>query len=202
LKLRAAGWFVLAAAGCSSILPTAPPQAYYDLAYDPAPVQCARSYSSPVEVWDFSAVAPFDRAEMVVTQGREVSFSRGHQWVDRPDVMVAGKLIRDLGAGRLFPLAVSPRDPEGAPLEITGNLYRFAWEKDGGSARARFEADVILRKSGEPAQILLHRRYQVDSDALPATTDAAVFARAMSGVVGRFSALLRRDLCDALPAGK
>jgi ABC-type uncharacterized transport system auxiliary subunit len=96
---------------------------------------------------------------MVVTQGREVSFSRGHQWVDRPGVLVAEKLIRDLSGGRPFPIAISPRDPEGAPLELTGNLFRFAWAKEGKSARATFEADVVLRKTGEPAQVILHKRY-------------------------------------------
>jgi ABC-type uncharacterized transport system auxiliary subunit len=184
-------------AGCS-ILPKAPPQAYYDLKYDAEPVRCAASYSSPVEVWEFTAVAPYDRSDMVVTDGREVSVSPGHHWVDRSGALVAGKLLRDLNGGHLFPLAVSARDPQGAPLALTGNVYKFAWEKDGASARASFEADVILRSGATPAEILLHKRYAVRSEPISATDDASAFARAMSGAVGRFSALLRRDLCDAL----
>jgi ABC-type uncharacterized transport system auxiliary subunit len=188
-----------AVAGCSSILPKAPPEAFYDLTYDPQPVDCSASYGAPVEVWNFTAAGPYDRTDMVVTQGSEVSFSRGHQWVDRPGVLVAEKLIRDLSGGHLFPLAVSPRDPEGAPLELTGNLFRFAWAKDGGSARASFEADVILRKTGEPAQVILHKRYDVSSEPVTSTDDASAFARSMSEAVARFSAQLRHDLCVALP---
>lgn len=199
MSARPSQRIVLAAAaiaGCS-VLPKAPPQAYYDLQYEAEPVQCASSYPSPVEVWDFSAAAPYDRTDMVVTSGREVSPSRGHQWVDRPGALVASKLLRDLNDGRLFPLAVSPRDPQGAPLELTGDVYRFAWEKEGGSARARLEADVILRTTGERAQVLLHRRYDVRSEPVISTDDASVFARAMSGVAARFSVLLRHDLCAA-----
>jgi ABC-type uncharacterized transport system auxiliary subunit len=183
--------------GCS-IVPKAPPRAYYDLKYDAEGVQCARSYPSPVEVWEFSAEAPYDRSAMVVTEGREVSFSQGHQWVDRSGALVAGKLLRDLNAGKLFPIAVSPRDPQGAPLELTGDVYRFAWEKDGSAARASFEADVILRRTGEGAEVLLHKRYDLRSEGTAPADDAAAFAREMSVVVGRFSALLRHDLCDAL----
>ncbi len=195
----AARWslVIALAAGCSSILPKAPPQEYYDLGYDAEPVQCAGSYAAPVEVWEFTAAAPYDRPDMIVTQGGEVSLSHGHQWVDRPGVLVAGKLIRDLNEGRLFPLAVSPRDPEGGALELTGNLYRFAWEKDGGSARARLEVDVVLRKTGDRTQMLLHKRYDLQSGPVTSPDDASRFARAMSGVVARFSSVLRHDLCAA-----
>jgi ABC-type uncharacterized transport system auxiliary subunit len=188
-----------AVAGCSSILPKAVPEAFYDLMYEPQPVDCGGSYGVPVEVWNFTAAGPYDRTDMVVTQGSEVSLSRGHQWVDRPGVLVAQKLIRDLSGGRLFSIAISPRDPEGAPLELTGNLFRFAWAKAGGSARASFEADVILRRTGEPAQILLHKSYDVSSEPVTSTDDASVFARAMSEAVARFSTQLRHDLCASLP---
>jgi ABC-type uncharacterized transport system auxiliary subunit len=199
VKIRPASSILLlaAVAGCSSILPKAPPEAFYDLMYEAERVDCHAGYGEPVEVWNFTAAGPYDRTDMVVTSGREVSLSRGHQWVDRPGVLVAQKLIRDLSGGRLFTVAVSPRDPAGAPLQLTGNLYRFAWMKDGGSAHASFEADVILRRTGAPAQVLLHNRYDLNSEPVSTTDDASAFARAMSGVVARFSALLRRDLCAA-----
>ncbi len=201
MKLGAAPVVVaVALAGCSSILPKAPAKMYYDLEYDPRPVDCAHSYAAPVEVWSFPAAGPYDRSDMVVTDGREVSFARGHQWVDRPGELVAQRLRRDLGAGRLFPLAVSPRDPEGASLQLTGDLYRFALEKDGGSARARLEADVVLRATGHGARVLMHERYDVRSDPVTRADDASVFARAMSGVMARFSTLVRRDLCAAIEA--
>lgn len=199
--MRAPLLVLFAVAGCSSILPEAKPQTYYDLKYDPQPVQCERAYSAPVQVWEFAAAAPYDRSAMAVTHGREVSLSQGHQWVDRPGVLVAGKLIRDLNGGRLFPLAVSPRDPQGAPLELTGELYKFGWDKSGGAAVARLEADVVLRSTGDHARVLLHKRYAIDSPAIADTGDAAAFAKAMSGVAGTFSALLRRDLCEAAPPG-
>jgi ABC-type uncharacterized transport system auxiliary subunit len=198
--MRAAAPLVLVATaiGCSSILPKAPPETYYDLKYDPQPVDCAASYPSPVEVWNFAGTGPYDRTDMVVTEGREVSFSAAHKWVDRPGVLVAQKLLRDLGGGKLFPVAVSPRDPEGAPLQLNGTIYRFAWDKSGGSARAAFEADVILRKTGAADEVLLHKRYELSSQPVTATDDASVFALAMSGVVAQFSAALRHDLCAAL----
>lgn len=204
MKIRPATliFVVAAVAGCSSILPKAPPEAFYDLMYDPQPVDCGAAYGDSVEVWNFTAAGPYDRTDMVVTSGREVSFSHGHQWVDRPGALVAQKLIRDLSGGRLFAVAVSPRDPEGAPLQLTGNLYRFAWVKDGGSAHASFEADVVLRRTAAPAQVVLHNRYDLDSEPVSATDDASAFARTMSGVVARFSALLRRDLCAALPRNR
>ncbi len=186
-------------AGCSSILPRAPSETYYDLRYEAEPVRCAASYSSPVEVWSFAGAGPYDRTQMVVTDGREVSFSRGHQWVDRPGVLVAQHLMRDLSGGNLFTLAVSPRDPVGAHLALTGTLYRFAWAKEGGSARARLEADVVLRRTGTPGDVLLHRRYDLRSEPLGETDDASAFARAMSGVVSQLSTRVRRDLCAALP---
>jgi ABC-type uncharacterized transport system auxiliary subunit len=203
MKILPAPFVLIAvlATGCSSILPKAPPEEFYDVMYDPEPVACSGAYGAPVEVWNFTAAGPYDRTDMVVTAGRQVSFSKGHQWVDRPGVLVAQKLIRDLSTGRLFAIAVSPRDPEGAPLELTGDLYRFAWVRDGASAHASLKADVILRRSGAPAQIVLHKRYDLDSEPVAAADDATAFARAMSGVVARFSVLLRRDLCAALPRG-
>ncbi len=199
MNTRAALWSLSAIAftGCASILPKAPPQTFYDVAYDPEPVDCARSYPSSVEVWNFAAVAPYDQPEMVVTDGREVSFSRQHQWVDRPGVLVAQRLTRDLGSGRLFPLAVSARDPEGAPLELTGTVYRFAWQREGGSARATVQVEVVLRRTGSHPEVVLHQRYDASSDPETAADDAAAFARAMSVVVARLSTQVRHDLCAA-----
>lgn len=194
---RTALWSLAAivVTGCASILPKAPPQTFYDVEYHPEPLDCAEAYPAPVEVWNFTAVAPYDRPEMVVTDGGEVSFSRGHQWVDRPGVLVAQRLTRDLGADRLFPLAVSPRDPEGAPLELSGTLYRFDWQREGKSARAVVQADVVLRRTRGHPEVLLHRRYEASSEPQEAADDAAAFARAMSGVVARLSTRVRRDLC-------
>jgi ABC-type uncharacterized transport system auxiliary subunit len=185
---------VVAAAAACSVLPKAPPPVDFDLSYQTAAVACAASYPSGVEVWDFTAAAPFDRTNMVVTQGREVRPSPAHRWVDRPGPMVAATLRRDLAAGHLFPLVVSPRDPQPAPLQLTGDVYRFAWERDGGSARASFEADLVLQEKG---RVLLHKRYDLSSDPVPSADDSSAFARAMSAVIGRFSVELRQDLCAA-----
>ncbi len=201
MRRRSAGCVALVAwaglAGCASILPRAPTTTYYDVRYEPERVDCPLSYPSPVEVWNLTSADPYDRTDMVVVQGREVALSRDHQWVDRPGVLVAQALRRDLGGDRLFPLVVSPKDPEGARLELTGTLYRFAWEREGRSARASLEVDVVLRTAGDGARILLHRRYDLSSTREAATDDAAAFARAMSGVVARLSLLVRRDLCAA-----
>ena len=106
-------------------------------------------------------------------------------------------LRRDLDGSRLFPSVLSPRDAQVSSLELTGHLYRFAWERDGGSARAVLEVDVELQQTKDAPRMLLHKRYDLSSDPVAATDDAAAFARAMSTVIGRFSAALRQDLCSA-----
>lgn len=186
-------------AGCASILPKAPSTTHYDLEYTPERVDCPRSWPAPVSVWGFGAAAPYDRNDMVVVDGRKVSFSEDHQWVARPGELVAQALMHDLAGGGLFPLVVSARDPGGAPLQLSGTVYRFAWEKQGGSARAALTVDVVLRRAGEGVQPLLHRRYELSSPPQAATDDASAFARAMSAVVGQLSTRVRRDLCAAIP---
>lgn len=198
--MRAASLSILMIAGCSSILPKAPPQSFYDLRYDREPERCARPATSGIEVWEFTADAPYDGPDMVVTAGREVARSEGHQWVGRPGEMVAAALMRDLNQGGPFTVALSPRDPEGAPFELTGNLSRFAWAKDGAQAHAELEADVVLRRTGDGARVLLHKRYAVRSQPYATTDEAKVFARAMSEVMARFSSLVRQDLCSAVAA--
>jgi hypothetical protein len=117
--------------------------------------------------------------------------------VDRPGVLVAQRLTRDLGSGLLFPLAVSPRDSQGEPLELTGTLYRFAWQREGASARAIVQAEVVLRRTGRHPEVLLRQRYDASSEPQATTDDAATFANAMSGVAARLSLLIRQDLCAA-----
>jgi hypothetical protein len=70
-------------------LPKAPPEAFYDLMYEAQPVDCGGSYGVPVEVWNFTAAGPYDRTDMVVTQGSEVSLSRGHSAQLRRDLCAA-----------------------------------------------------------------------------------------------------------------
>jgi ABC-type uncharacterized transport system auxiliary subunit len=193
MRATAAAAVAAALAACS-VLPKSPDKESFDLRYRTEPVACRESFSSPLELPDFVAEAPFDRTEMVVTQGREVRPSRGHLWVDRPGAMVAATLRRDLDATNLFPSVLSPRDAQVSSLELSGHVYRFAWDRNGQSAHAVFEADVEFQRND---RLLLHKRYDLSSDPVAATDDAAAFARAMSSVVGRFSVALRQDLCAA-----
>jgi ABC-type uncharacterized transport system auxiliary subunit len=199
MSVRKAAFIAVASviSGCSAMLPRAPAQTYYDLRYDATSVACGGAFAAPVEVWNFTAAGPYDRTDMVVSDGRRLSFSRSHEWVARPGVLVAESLRHDLNAAHLFPLAVSPRDARAGALELTGNLYRFVWEREGGSAQAHLEADVVLRTADDPPRLLLRNRYDFFSEPVAATDDSAQFARAMSGAVAKLSIVVRRDLCAA-----
>jgi ABC-type uncharacterized transport system auxiliary subunit len=181
---------------CSSLLlsTTAPP-VYYQLQYAPEEVECARGFDQGVRVWDFSTAHPFDRTDMVVVKGRgEVLYSSSYQWVANPGTMVAQDLLRDLTLGALFPQVVSGESPLTVPLELTGRVFVFGWEKSGPQARAVLQVEVSLTDT-TAQKVLFRRTYTLESQPFKEDTSSE-FARAMDGLAGEFSGRLRRDLCS------
>lgn len=194
-------WFLLAVAavsmpGCSALLgSTSAPPVYYQLEYDAPSVPCSHPFSEAVRVWGFTASSPFDRPEMVVVrEGGEVLYSAARQWVATPGNMISQSLLRDFDDGSLFPRAVSAEDPTVVPLDLTGRVFSFAWEKRDASVRAALQVDVSLTEAGKERRLLFRRRYALTGP--PSSTDtAAGFASAMSSLMREFSERLQRGLC-------
>jgi ABC-type uncharacterized transport system auxiliary subunit len=190
-------------AACSSLLvsSTAPPT-YYRLEYTPSKVDCSREYHEGVRIWDFTTSSPFNRPEMVVIKkSEEVLYSSSYQWVAMPGSMVAQCLLRDLNYSSLFTQVVSPDSPVTVPLEMTGHIFVFAWDRKESDVRAELQAQVTLTNRANSDKILFRKNYRLNSDPFKKNT-AADFARVMSGLVYDFSQKLQRDLCDNLVAGK
>jgi ABC-type uncharacterized transport system auxiliary subunit len=187
----------LSAGGCGGILPEpGPAPVFYRLAYDPPPVDCPCSFDQRVRVREFSAASPYDQMEMTVLRpGGEVSFSGTYQWVAPPGRMVAESLGRDLSAGDLFPAVSMEADPSFPPLELTGRIYTFAWERNDGKERAVLTVGVSLTDTVGDSGILFNRIYRFRSPPHP-DGKAPLFAAAMSELVGDLSVRLRQDLCS------
>jgi ABC-type uncharacterized transport system auxiliary subunit len=182
--------------GCSSLLlPKSPPPVYFRLEYKSVGVECAKSFTRGLRVWDFITSSPFDQSDMVVIDhGQQVSFSGSFQWITSPGTMVAESLLRDLNEGSLFPQVVSGDSPIDVPLALTGHVFTFAWMRQGSTARAMLQVEVSLSSTGATSRLIFRRTYELKS--APFTEDtAATFARAMSGIVSQFSQQLQRNLC-------
>jgi ABC-type uncharacterized transport system auxiliary subunit len=200
-----AGWLLclalLGPAGCISFhLPSAKAPIYYQLDYQPPAVHCAQSFKQGVRVWRFISSSPYGRTEMaVVKPGGQVSFSSNFQWVASPGTLVADSLVRDLAGSRLFPQAVGANDPANVPLELSGHIFVFAWDRSGGASRAELQVAVSLVNT-ETSKVLMRREYAFKSHPMAEDTSAA-FARAMSGLMGEFSRKFQADLCASLGGG-
>jgi ABC-type uncharacterized transport system auxiliary subunit len=190
------GLTLIALTGCSSLLlPTSPPPGYYRLEYQTVGVECAKSFTGGLRVWDFTTSSPFDQRDMVVIDHEQkVSFSGSYEWIAPPGTMLAESLLRDLDEGSLFPQVVSGDSPIDVPLALTGHVFTFAWVRQGSTARAVLQVEVSLSSTGATNRLIFHRNYELTSE--PFTEDtAAAFAGAMSGIVSQFSQQLQGDLC-------
>jgi ABC-type uncharacterized transport system auxiliary subunit len=192
---------LLWSAGCISFhLPSAAPPVYYQLEYPPPAVRCTHSFQQGMRVWKFNASSPYGRTEMaVVKPGGQVSFSNNFQWVASPGTLVADSLVRDLAASRLFPQTVGANDPATVPLELSGRVFVFAWDRSGGASRADFQVEVSLVNT-DSSKVLLRREYHFKSEPMAEDTSAS-FAQAMSGLVAEFSRKIQEDLCASLAGG-
>jgi len=196
-------WWVLGlvalwAAGCGGkLFPKSKPPVYYQLDYQPAAVHCRQAFQKGLRVWRFADASTYQRTEMVVIEPQgQVKFSSAFQWVARPGVMVADNLQRDLTTSGLFPQVVSGTDPVTVPLELTGRVFVFAWERCGAISQAALQVEVSLIDTDEPRRVVFRRQY--DFRSLPLGDDSsAAFARGMSAVMKQFSERFQQDLCRA-----
>lgn len=197
-------WFwLLSMGGCVSFhLPSAVAPVYYQLDYRPAPAHCSQTFKKGVRVWKFGASSPYERTEMVVLQPQgQVQFSSAFQWVASPGVLVADCLLRDLALSRLFPRVVGANDPTTTPLELSGHIFVFAWERRGATSQAALQVAVSLVDTGTPRQVLFRREYNLRSAPFSEDTSVA-FARAMGSLMSAFSVRLQQDLCNSLGASR
>lgn len=189
------GLITMWVAGCSSIFPRAAPPIYYQLKYQSPVVRCRQAFTKGLRVWQFTSSSPYRRTEMVVVKPEgKVSFSSAFQWVANPGTMVAESLQHDLTSSRLFPQVVSANDPAAAPLELSGRVFVFAWDRAGTVSRAALQVEVSLIDTEEPRQVVFRREYDLSSQPF-AENSSSAFARAMSGLMREFSARLQQDLC-------
>ena len=186
-------------AGCVSFhLPSAAPPVYYQLDYQPPGVHCPRAFNKGVRVWKFTTSSPYDRTEMVVLKPEgQVMFSSAFQWVASPGTLVSESLLRDLAQTKLFPRVVGANDPANTPLELSGHVFVFGWERSGATSRAVLQVSLSLVDTTAPRRVILRREYSLRSEAWGDDSSAA-FARAMSGLVAQFSADFQHDLCNCL----
>jgi ABC-type uncharacterized transport system auxiliary subunit len=186
----------LSIGGCGGLLPDPKPAAvYYQLDYEPPPVDCLHSFDEGVRIREFTAASPYDRAEMTVLRpGGEVSFSGAYQWVAPPGRMVAESLGRDLSARELFPSVSMGANPSFPPLELSGRLYTFAWEQNEGEWRAMLTVGISLTRTVGESEILFSRNYRFRSPP-HVEGNAPLFASAMSTLVEDLSIRVRQDLC-------
>jgi ABC-type uncharacterized transport system auxiliary subunit len=186
-------------AGCASLIfPSSPPPVYYQLDYQATPRPCPQAFNKGVRVWTFTSSESYRRTGMVVLKpGGEVAFSSAFQWVAGPGTLLPDSLQRDLTLSSLFPRVVGANDPTGAPLELSGHVFVFAWERTGPISRAALQIEVSLIDTDEaPRRIIFRREYDLRSGPFAEDTSTA-FARAMSGLVAEWSQRLQQDLCAA-----
>jgi ABC-type uncharacterized transport system auxiliary subunit len=193
------GLVALWAAGCGGkLLPKSKPPVYYQLDYQATPIHCQQAFQKGVRVWRFTDSSTYQRTEMVVIQPQgKVAYSSAFQWVARPGTLVADNLQRDLAMGRLFPQVISGNDPVTVPLELTGHVFVFAWERAGALSRAALQVEVSLIDTDKPRHVVFRRQYDLRSQPLGEDSSAA-FARGMSALMSQFSERLRQDLCRAI----
>jgi ABC-type uncharacterized transport system auxiliary subunit len=197
-------WWVLGLvalwlAGCGGkLLPKSKPPVYYQLDYQATPLHCGQALQKGLRVWRFADSSTYQRTEMVVIQSQgKVAFSSAFQWVANPGTLVADSLQRDLTLSRLFPQVVSANDPAAAPLELSGHVFVFAWERAGAVSRAALQVEVSLIDTEAPRRVLFRRGYDLTSPPLGEDSSSA-FASAMSEVMRQFSEKFRQDLCTAI----
>jgi ABC-type uncharacterized transport system auxiliary subunit len=196
-------WFILLIPACltgcvSFSLPKAAAPVYYQLDYQHTPVPCSRAFQKGVRVWKFTSSSPYGRTEMAVLNPEgKVQFSHSFQWVASPGTLVSQSLLRDLTLSPLFPQAVSANDPANVPLELSGHVFVFAWERTGSISRAALQVEVSLIDTEPPRRVIFRRSYDLKSGPMVENTSAA-FAQAMSGLMQEFSQKFQQDLGAAL----
>ena len=189
------------AGGCSSMIrPESSQPVFYKLDYQFTPVNCSSFFKGGVRIWNFTAVPPYERTQMVVLgTGREVIFSRNYQWTALPGAMLSKNIRNDLEGEKLFSGGLVESGMETAPFELTGQIGKFACRRTNGSCRAVLEVDVTVNRTRTRGEQVFKKKYELKSEPFD-KSDSSRFAAAMSKLAGRFSEQLRQDLCAV--AGK
>ncbi len=185
--------------GCSSLLfKSTPAPLYFQLDYPPVTVECPQGFKKGVKILEFSVSSPYDQTNMVVIEkGQRVSYSSSYQWVTSPGRLIADSLLRDLNAGRLFPQAAASNSPVMTPLEMTGHVFNFSWEKMNSEYRARLHIELSLTDTtGTSAErsVVMRKNYQLTSEPYRENSPDN-FAKAMGSAMAQFSKELQGDLC-------
>jgi ABC-type uncharacterized transport system auxiliary subunit len=193
------GLVALWAAGCGGkLLPKAKPPVYYQLDYQSPQLHCRQAFQKGLRVWRFTDSSTYQRTEMVVIKPQgKVAFSSAFQWVARPGSLVADNLLRDLTVSRLFPRVISGDDPVTVPLELTGHVFVFAWERHGAASRAALQVEVSLIDTDKPRHVVFRQQYDLRSQPLGEDSSSA-FARGMSELMRQFSERFQQDLCRTI----
>ncbi|MHC1743711.1 MAG: ABC-type transport auxiliary lipoprotein family protein [Syntrophobacteraceae bacterium] len=192
--------FVFVLTGCASYFSSGSPPQYYEIDYAAPPSDCGSGWREGVRVWPFSASAPYDREEMIILDAdHKVRFSSVYRWVAVPGVMVADRLLQDLGRSRLFAGATAPVNRLASALELSGHIHRFAWEEGGsGNNSAVLEVEVSLWQEDPKRDVLFRRHYRFESPPFPSGSPESM-AEALSRLVREVSDSLQRDLCAMRP---
>jgi ABC-type uncharacterized transport system auxiliary subunit len=175
----------------------APAPDYYQIDYPYQPAACGRSFPGAVRIGSFSAIAPFDREDMIViSPSLQVRSSSHYKWVAPAGGMVANSLMRDLSLGKVFENVVPAGDPVAAEYGISGQIYRFALE-NGPASHALLDLEISLRQE-KARSVVFRKHFHYESPPLT-STGPDEFAHAMAGLVSRLSIDLRYYLCPIIP---
>ncbi len=189
--------FLVLGSGCSAILSRPAPSSLYQLHYRARSGPCAAAFPASVRIWPLEASPPYDQEALVVlADDARVRFSSQYSWVALPGKMVSDWLARDMSQARLFPSVMTAGEHFAVSYDLGGHLFVFAWQRRQDRWQAVLEAEITLVEN-RPAQerrIVLRKPYRLVGESV-AENDAEAFARAMSQLVGDFSATLQQDLC-------
>jgi ABC-type uncharacterized transport system auxiliary subunit len=156
---------------------------------------CRHAFDRSLRIWDFSTAEPFNRNQMAVLNSNgTMVFSREHQWVDLPGVMIAQALQRDLSRSGLFTTVVRGMPEVGTAYELSGRLLAFGCQRGRDGDRAVLRVQVRLHQQSKPEEPVFDQTYGYRSPS-SARLSSSDFVDAMNGLAARFFSRLRQDLC-------
>jgi len=194
-------WVVLAlmtAQGCSSLLvKSTPAPVRYQLDYAVPEVSCPAAFEQGLRIWDLMSTSPYDQTGMVVVGAEgQVEYSGKYQWVSPPGTLIAQRLLQDLSRSDLFSQVVAANAPQNPPLELTGQVFTFAWHNTGKGFQPVLNLKLDLTRNGTHPEVVFRRTYQMAGDVYQ-NNDPQHFVQAMDALMRDFSQQLQEDLCRA-----
>jgi len=181
--------------GCAGLFSRSVAPDYYQIDYPFQPSGCSQPFPGAVRIWPFSASAPFDGDQMIMTSpSLQVRSSSHYKWVNPAGNMIADNLMRDLSLGMVFDDAAPVGNPMPAAYEISGRIYRFALEANDSSPHALLDLEIGLWQEKPARTVLFRKHFHYRSPPLSAAGPKE-FAAAMASLVSQLSTDLRNDLC-------